>query len=204
MFNTFDSDHDGVLTKEDREELFFAHKDYPWSESAQGGCVLWEMRFRVMISAFPEFPRNCEHDYSYGITIMNWICEWQLLVRTDLVRTISSLLLFGWKQEPSALLKRQGPAEEEWQEYGVLRHSVIHAFVFGCDGVGKVTPEIGAHSVVVSSAAVRPPPDSHVDGGSGDGGGYDIPRPAARDGAVPDGGERAGGGGGGEEADGAV
>lgn len=155
-----------------------------------------------MISAFPEFPRNCEHDYSYGITIMNWICEWQLLIRTDLVRTISSLLLFGWKQEPSALLKRQGAAEEEWEKYGVLRHSVVHAFLFGCDGVGKVIPEIGTYSVVVSSSAVRASPHFNVNVGSGDGGEHDVPRPPPRDGAVSDGGGGASDGGGDEESDG--
>lgn len=138
MFNSFDRDHDGVLTKEDREELFFSFDDYPWSEAGKDGCVLSRLTPRVMISAYPEFPRNCEHDYSYGITIMNWICEWQLLARTDLVRTISSLVLLGWKEEPDALVHSIEVSDEEWREQGILQQEVVHAVLLGADGVGKV------------------------------------------------------------------
>ena len=60
------------------------------------------------------------------------------MMRVDPVVCVQQLQQLGWSGEPASLFTRKKSKEGDWEKSPKLSRKVLHAFIVGCNGVGKV------------------------------------------------------------------
>lgn len=98
-----------------------------------------------MISAIPDFLQNSSVRNETRVDVVAWLNEWRLLVRTDPRGTVQQLMEMGWNGKANDLVVVPMEKEKEWELRSTLTRKCIHAFVIGCEGVGKVGNIICSH-----------------------------------------------------------
>jgi singapore isolate B (sub-type 7) whole genome shotgun sequence assembly, scaffold_18 len=53
--------------------------------------------------------------------------------------TLAMMVTLGYSDDPSLLYIVTKEKKDDWEKYQILRRNVVHAFLFGKSGVGKVT-----------------------------------------------------------------
>ena len=52
--------------------------------------------------------------------------------------TIDTIVMLGYHDDPALLYVITREKADDWEKYQILRRNVVHAFLFGKAGVGKV------------------------------------------------------------------
>ena len=91
----------------------------------------------------PIWPLNCLSNENNDITLSGWLCEWMLMLRIAPRETLEAIMQLGYAEDPALLFMITKEKTEDWDKYQILRRIVVHAFLFGQSGVGKVSGRSG-------------------------------------------------------------
>ena len=92
----------------------------------------------IIGSMHPICPLNCLSNENNDITLSGWLCEWMLMLRIAPRETLEAIVQLGYAEDPALLFMVTKEKTEDWDKYQILRRNVVHAFLFGQAGVGKV------------------------------------------------------------------
>ena len=92
-----------------------------------------------MSSMQPGCPMNCFSNENNDITVSGWLSEWILMLHIAPEETLAMMVTLGYSDDPSLLYIVTKEKKDDWEKYQILRRNVVHAFLFGKSGVGKVT-----------------------------------------------------------------
>ena len=93
---------------------------------------------KLMNSTYPDFLQLCTQQEDVRIDVVSWLNEWKLLMRVDPVVCVQQLQQLGWSSDAESLFIQKNSKEDDWEKSPKLSRKVLHAFIVGCDGVGKV------------------------------------------------------------------
>ena len=86
----------------------------------------------------PGCPWNCPSNENNDITKAGWLSEWALMLRVAPARTLRTLVELGYAGDPAELFVVTREKQNDWEHFQLLRRHVVHAYLFGQSGVGKV------------------------------------------------------------------
>ena len=86
----------------------------------------------------PGCPMNCFSNENNDLTLSGWLSEWVLMLRIAPQLTIDTIVRLGYHDDPALLYVITREKADDWEKYQILRRNVVHAFLFGKAGVGKV------------------------------------------------------------------
>jgi hypothetical protein len=86
----------------------------------------------------PGCPTNCFSNENNDITLTGWISEWILLLHIEPMRTLQTIIDLGFSGDITSIYIITRNKDYDWMKYQMLRRNVVHAFMFGEKGVGKV------------------------------------------------------------------
>ena len=84
------------------------------------------------------YPLHCELDSRGRADLAAWLAEWSLLLRVQPAITAEALVQLGWNESIEDLVAAARAKEEDWREFGDWHCDVVHVFLLGGSGVGKV------------------------------------------------------------------
>ena len=84
------------------------------------------------------YPLHCELDSRGRADLAAWLAEGSLLLRVQPAITAEALVQLGWNESIEDLVAAARAKEDDWREFGVWHCDVVHVFLLGGSGVGKV------------------------------------------------------------------
>lgn len=81
---------------------------------------------------------HCELDNQGRIDLTAWLTEWQLRLRILPAFTAETIIHLGWADSIEDVMNPIRAKEDDWREFGIWHSSVVHIFLMGAQGVGKV------------------------------------------------------------------
>ena len=94
----------------------------------------------------PGCPMNCFSNENNDITLSGWLSEWILMLHVAPEATLAAMVTLGYSEDPELLYIVTKEKKDDWEKYQILRRNVVHAFLFGKSGVGKVMILLGINS----------------------------------------------------------
>jgi mitochondrial Rho GTPase 1 len=123
LFLLFDKNKDGVLHRDELQELFAPTPGLPksWTEAA--------------------FPSSTVRNEAGHITLQGWLAQWSMTTFLEPKTTLEYLAYLGFepsnpKESTTAALKITKPRKRR-RRLDKVERTVVHAYVLGAPGVGK-------------------------------------------------------------------
>ena len=138
VFHQFDRDNDGTLSENELDEIFSVCGDpgfRPWTASYSTNTV--QKPFDRSYPYLGDFPDGCLTNVERTVTLSGWLAQWAMTTCLSPMVTMEQLEMLGYHDSNlSSAVKftRKRSLEDSDNR---LQRTVVRAFCFGKDGVGK-------------------------------------------------------------------